>query len=358
MGLFRRLAVLAAVAAALGCTTRPVAAQIPTYTTPQTVTAVLAPVGTMCTGVEQDFTEGVIPAFQNIGQTQHYVYISPSGVQTLQMVVEGIDASGNIYVLSDTQVGTTNFRNTLSATGYFPKIQIAVTCGPTSGSFTLGYTGTSATSNQISGAYQIAQIDKTIAYVAPAGTGITVSAPNTPFGSSQGSLYFQYTGTGPAGSTVSITCEGQANGTTEQQFALATTTTLQVFPLMSVPCPLFTAIYTPGGASASTFDWEYVFQKDSPPPASFIHVTGTTATVVDRLNGVLDNIVVGTPGTGTITIFDLAFTACTGTPATNVVSVITLTSAMSPGELPFGSLFHNGICVQASSAMDFTVNYH
>jgi hypothetical protein len=359
MGLFRKLAVLATVAAALGCTTRPVAAQIPTYTTPQTVTAVLAPVGTMCTGAEQDFTEGVVPGFQNVGQTQHYVYISPNNVQTLAMVIEGIDASGDVYVLSDTQVGTTTFRNTLSATGYFPKIQIAVTCGPAgSGSFTLGYTGTSATSNQISGAYQIAQIDKTLAFVSPAGTGITLSMANTPFGSSQGSLYFQYASPGPAGSTLSITCEGQANGTTEQQFALGTTTVVQVFPLMSVPCPLYSATYTPGGASASTFDWEYIFQKDSPPPASYIHVTGTTATVVDRLNGVLDNIVVGTPGTGTITIFDLAYTACVGSPASNVVSVITLTAAMSPGELPFGSLFNNGICVQASTAMDFTVNYH
>jgi hypothetical protein len=358
MALFRRFAVLAALAAALGCTPRPVAAQIPTYTSPQTVTAVLAPAGTACTGVEQDFAEGSIPSFQNVGQTQHYVYISPSGVQTLQMVIEGIDNAGNVYVLSDTQVGTTNFRNTLTASGYFPKIQIAVTCGPTSGTFSLGYTGTSATSNQSTGAYQIAQIDKTIAFTAPAGTGITLNTANTPFGSSQGSLFFQFTSTGPAGSTISITCSGQANGVSEQQFALATTTSLQVFPMMSTPCPLFTAIYTPGGASAATFDWEYVFQQHTPTPPAYLHVTGTTATVVDMLNGTLDNIVVGTPAAGTITVFDLAFTACTGTPATNVVAVITLASTSPPSTIPFGSYFNNGICVKASAAMDFTVNHH
>jgi hypothetical protein len=358
MRLFRRFAVLAALAA-IGCTPRPVAAQIPTYTTPQTVTAVLAPAGTFCTGSPQIFAQGSIPGFQNIGQTQHYVYFTPASVTTSSVTLEGLDTAGNVYKLAPDQVGSPG-NLAVTGSGYFPKIQVVVTCSPNTGSFTLGYTGTSATSNQIAGAYLAAQIEQALATLAPANATLNLPGAASPFGSSQGILYFKYGGAGgPSGSAITIECRDWESGTdySVQNFTPATVLTLQAFPLAALPCPQYVASYNSGGASAGNFTWWYIFQQSVASPSAFSHITGTTATLVKNGNGVLDNVVIGTGAAGTISFFDLGPAACTGTPATNVVSVITATTT-TPPPVPFGAEFLQGICVKASVAMDLTVNYH
>jgi hypothetical protein len=69
-------------------------------------------------------------------------------------------------------------------------------------------------------------------------------------------------------------------------------------------------------------------------------------------------VTVNTPAAGTISIFDLATAACTGTPSTNTIAVITATSTAPVGAMEYNVYAQNGICVKASSAsIDFTVSY-
>jgi hypothetical protein len=352
----RAVTLLAGLLALLGCAVQPARAQFLGYVSPQSVQQVLAPSSTACTGSAQVFP------VTNLGQTQHYAYIAPSGATSLVMVLQALDAAGNIYRLADDTLGNRGTANvSVAASGYFPKIQVSVTCLPaTTATFTLNYSGSSATFNQTQGAYLLAQQDKIFEYGAAAGTGATFSSLLTPYGNAQGIMTFNYAGSGPSGSTISVSCSAQTgNVFWEQEFALSTTAGEQFFPIAAMPCPAYTAIYTPGGASATTYTWEEIFQPVAASPPSYVHITGTTATVIDMLNGTLDAIVLGTPAAGTITVFDLAYTACSGTPATNIVSVLTVQASAEPSTIPFsGALFQNGICVKASATMDFTVVHH
>jgi hypothetical protein len=280
------------------------------------------------------------------------------------MQIRGVDSSGNVYVISDTAaaaIPVDGANAALLGSGYFPTVQIVVQCLPAStGTFTLFYSGSSATSNQVVGSYLVAQQDKTLASSAPANTTYT-AVLQTPFGSSLGVIYFGYIGTGPAGSQLQIACQTQ-NGTGPSQFIYfpATTTNLpQSFAVPPGPCPNMTVQYSTGGASTAVYQMDYVF---TPPGTSvtggYTHITSTTATVVKAGPGVLHSVVVGLSAAGTISLFDLAPASCTGTPATNIVSVITEFASAAPPPPPeiYDTLFVNGICVKASATMDITVS--
>lgn len=335
-------------------------AQIPQYVTPQSVTAILAN-NLPCTGSPQTFsTAAAIPNFGNLGQTQHYAYMSIGSAATVSMEIDGIDGLGNVYRISDTARISNKLSGTnpvLTATGYFPNIQIVVDCS-TGFDFDLGYTGTSATSNQNSGAYQLAQVDKVLSSGSPANTNLAVPTFQPPFSSSFGTLYFQYGTTGPAGSVLVVSCQGEAStgNLAIYDFSLATTG-LQIFTVPDSTCPSVTVTYVSGGASATNFALDYIFpQAGFKGTKSYTHVTTTTATVVKAGPGTLHTLVVGTPAAGTITLFDLAPTGCTGTPVTNVVSVITATATFPAAPEIYDTLFKNGICLQLSAAMDVTAS--
>jgi len=87
------------------------------------------------------------------------------------------------------------------------------------------------------------------------------------------------------------------------------------------------------------------------------HITGTTATAVKATTGVLIQLNVNTPAAGTITLFDLASGNCTGTPSTNVRAILTTIASTQPVPITFNAHFANGICLQASVAMDLTAVY-
>lgn len=332
-----------------------VRAQVPTYTSPQTVQQVLAPAGTACTGTAQTFT------VTNLGQTQHYAYIKTSAVQNLVMQLFGVDSAGNQFLISDTATtGAPAFGSTpsLAATGYYPKVQVVVTCLPaTTATFILSYTGTSSTSNVNAGGYELAQIDKVIAIGASAATNLGVTF-QPPFGSSAGSMIFNPSGGIPAGTQLDVSCFGVgAGGGPPLSYTLATTG-LQIFNVPASSCPVADISFVANGASAQTFGLDYVFtQPGQTLSGSYMHVTGTTATVVKPGSGILHSLVVGTPAVGTISLFDLAPAACTATPSTNVVAVITATATFPAAPEIFDVLFQNGICVKASATMDFTLSY-
>jgi hypothetical protein len=341
----------------LGFLIAPVAnAQQPVSIVPTQQT--LAPSGTPCTGSAQIFP------INNRNQTQHYAYVvTNSTVTNLVMQIQGLDASGNLYIISDTSTVAqpiTGNNSSLQGSGYFPTVQISIKCLPaTTGMFTLSYSGGQAITNVNVGSYLISQQDKTIGSTAPAGTTYSTGIFQSPFGNSYGVLYFEYTGAGPAGSTLNITCQTQNGIGSGFAFNLASTTSVQqTFPVPAQSCANVTIQYTAGGASAATYLLDYVFV---PPGAAisngYAHIAGTAATAVKAGPGVLHTVVIGTPAAGTVTLFDLAPASCTGTPASNVVSVITATATFPAAPEIYDTQFNNGICVKASATMDITVNY-
>jgi hypothetical protein len=339
-----------------GFSARPLYAQAPVQIVP--TQQVLAPAGTACTGATQTFP------VNNRNQTQHYAYVhTNSSVTNLVMQIQGIDASGNLYIISDTSttaVPITGNNASLPGSGYFPQIQVSVFCLPAStGMFSLNYSGAEATTNVNVGSYLITQQDKTISSQAAANVSYSPGTFQTPFGNSYGVIYFQYNGTGPAGSALNINCQTQTGtGATAFIYSLATTTAIeQIFSIPPFTCPNVTISYTTGGASAALYSLDYVFL---PPGAnatrSYTHIANTAAVVVKAGPGVVHTVVVGTPATGTISLFDLASANCTGTPSTNTVSVITATATFPSAPMIYDSLFTNGICVKTSAVMDITVN--
>jgi hypothetical protein len=337
-----------------GCAARSAIAQTPVTVQPSQ--QVLAPAGTACTGSVQTFT------VNNRNQTQHNVSIKTTSVTGLSVQIFGQDSGGNLFLISDTgTIGAPSVGSNpiLSANGYFPTIQVQVLCTPmTTGTFILSYSGTSASSNpQVVGGAQLTLEDKSIAQAAPANAGASASF-QPPFGDSLGYFTVLYApGAGPAGSTVGVVCV-DASGSQTANFSFnLTTATLQVIPVPDASCPIATAVYGSGGATADTISIDYTFlQPGFKGTNSYTHIIGTTATTIKIGPGVVHTIVIGTPAAGTVTLFDIAPVLCTGTPVTGIVSVITATTTFPSAPMIYDSLFQNGICVKASAVMDITVN--
>lgn len=244
----------------------PARAQFIGYTSPQTVQTTLAN-NTTCTGSPQNFITGVTAGFSNLGQTEHFVSIIGSGVTTLQAEIDGLDNQGNVFRISEMLRAPTGFTNAnLSGTGYYPRIQVKVQCNPGTGTFTLNYSGGSSTPIQTVGSYQVAQIDKE--FFAGASTGSSQSDTiQTPFGNSLGMINFVSSGGAPAGSQIIITCENLATGVISIQpvFNLNTGGTSQRFFVPASNCPFAVVQYATGGASANTFNLEYMFTTPGSP---------------------------------------------------------------------------------------------
>src|SRR6266542_620813 len=156
----------------------PARAQFIGYTSPQTLATSIA-----CTGSTQTYP------INNLGQTQHYLSIAniSTGTTQLQAAIQGVDVQGNVFQISDVlELGGSNLgsrQGNLTASGYFPKIQVAITCSPNTGTYSASYSGAWGTFNVNAGAYLTAQIDK----VSFSGADATVNQTNifqTPFGSS------------------------------------------------------------------------------------------------------------------------------------------------------------------------------
>jgi hypothetical protein len=226
----------------------------------RTVSATVAS-GATCTGSAQTFTTAQgITNFRNIGQTSHLA-TATSNATTFQMEIDGIDNLGNVFRLSDLQVGIpTSAKGGLvvTASGYMTTIQINITCSSGS-TFSVSYTGSfSPSPPNIAGSLLVA-VDKLPFQTAPANASASTTF-QSPTGNSQGTIIFQYAAAGPSGSTVTATCLSNA-GTTLQAytFSISTATTPQLFQVPASTCPFITLAYTSGGASATTYNLEYTF---------------------------------------------------------------------------------------------------
>jgi hypothetical protein len=333
----------------IGCAPRRAQAQFLGYTSPQTVQQTLA-TAQACSGTS-------LFNATNIGQTQHTVTFTTAGNPvTAAVEIDGIDVLGINFRISDVLMGP----GVVTGVGYFPKIQIKVTCAPGSATFNLAYAGVSSTPNPTAGLYVQSQLDKFIQQAANNNASALVSGVGTPFGNSFGQLVFIYNSSPLAGSTLTVTCFNTWTTTPfTQTFNVANISTVQVFPVTPEYCASLNVTYTTGGASAGTYNLSYEFFPPGIPLNSnqYTHVTTTTATAAKATPGFLHAVTVNTAAAGTISIFDLPTASCTGTPATNIVAVITVPAATN-GLPPF--LYDvnllQGICVKASVAMDFTVS--
>lgn len=333
----------------------PARAQFIGYVSPQTVQQSLAS-NVACSGAPQVFSA------INLGQTQHLFTVQANATTTLQAVIRGIDTNGVTQNISDTAVIAQN-GGVVQAAGYFPITQIVITCTPVStGAFSIAYSGASATNPVPGGVFAQSQTLKQI------WNGFSTSTPstftfNTPFGNEAGYISFLYASGAAASGTLAVTCKDLLGDTLVSgaiTLSLANVGTIQTFQLPPIPCPQEALIFTPGSGTAVINVLQSFNPAGSPTnitAGTYSHITGTTATAVKAVNGILVSLNVNTPAAGTISVFDLAGASCTGTPSTNTVAVITATSTVPVGGFFYNAQLQNGICVKASAAMDFTVSY-
>lgn len=226
----------------------------------QTVAATVAN-GATCTGSAQNFTTSQnIPNFKNLGQTSHLA-TATSNASQFQMEIDGIDNLGNPFRLSDLQLGvptTAKGGLVVTASGYMPNIQISVTCSVGS-TFSVSYSGSfSPQPPNIAGAL-LSSVEK-LPFQTAAANATSSTTFQTPSGNSSGTIIFQYSGVGPSGSSVSAQCLTNSNiNLSLYTFSLTTVATPQLFNVSASSCPFVTLTYTSGGASAVTYNLEYVF---------------------------------------------------------------------------------------------------
>jgi hypothetical protein len=235
----------------------------------RTVSATLAN-GVACTGTPQNFITNNqtlnAAGFKNIGQTSHLA-TATSNASQFQMEIDGIDNLGNVFRLSDLQVGvptTAKGGLVVTASGYMTNIQISVTCTP-AGTFSVSYSGSySPQPPNLAGALLVA-VDK-LPFQTAAANATASTTFQTPGGNSGGTIVFQYSGAGPTGSTVGVQCvSNSGSNLTSFLFPLAVAATPQLFTVGPAACPFVTLTYTSGGASAVTYNLEYVFTATGNP---------------------------------------------------------------------------------------------
>ena len=276
------------------------AAQFIGYVSPQTVQQTIA-TNTNCTGAAQTFP------INNLGQVQHYLTLaSIVNAQTFQAEIDGIDVQGNVYTLSDTaeMPGLSITRQgVLYGSGYYPQLQARITCTPNTATFSASYAGGWGTSAPTGGASLRASIDTVNFFNISATVNQNDSNVPTPFGSSAGTLYFQYNTSTPTGTpTLSVACStlGVTASTFVTSFTPAATTALQVFQIPDQACPLISIQFTSTG-TGTTLTAEYVFA----PPGLSNHAStdpcsaGTfqkTTAAISAAAGATTQIIAGSTG--------------------------------------------------------------
>ena len=269
MRILKYLNIFVGTLALLGYAARPARAQFTGYNSPQTVQQALT-TNTTCTGSAQDFP------VQNLGRTQHWATGTVSaGMNTFQMQFFGFDASGNATAISDpmTLMNSPQISNgILTATGYFPVVKVRVFCLPNTATFTVNYSGSSSSPIPITGGYQVGAIDKVLAVSQDATVNPTFFSLNAPYGSSGGTLIFNYSVSSMTGSTLQVQC-GTTNSTAgfipNITITLANTLVAQTFQMPSQPCPFPKVAYTHGtNVGGTLFNLEYIFAAPAAQPSS------------------------------------------------------------------------------------------
>lgn len=250
-------------------------AQFIGFTSPQTTSQTLA------SNVNCQTTKQFFPV-QNLGQTQHLATAKLStSVVNFSMQFFGVDQNGNSFPISDVATVTPNpfiSNGVLQAVGYFPVVELVITCFPNTATFTLDYAGSSSSPIFSAGGYAFAQYDKPI-FTNGDQTLSSASIPiSSPTLNASGTLIFTYNSSAPTGTPglLSLQCGTvQSNvvfpgGVANWTFPLIQNTGAQVFPVPAFPCPQPALSYVPLGTSTpgSTFSLEYIFNPLGAPIAA------------------------------------------------------------------------------------------
>jgi len=319
----------------------------------RTISATLAN-GATCTGAAQNFTtsgNAGIPAgtFKNVGQTSHLA-TATSNAATFQMEIDGIDNLGNVYRLSDLQVGIpTSAKGGLvvTASGYMTNIQVSVTC-TAAATFSAAYTGSFSPQPPNIAGTLLASVDKLPFQTAPANATASITF-QTPNGNSAGTIIHDYSGIGPAGSTITAQCiTNSGQNLSSFNYALGTTAAPQFFNVPGSTCPFVTLTYTSGGASAVTYTLEYIFSAqgtagNSDPCASttkkssvLLNISTATTTQLVPLSGTSSiyvcSFVFGARSTGGTAVPSVTFEF--GTGAACAVGTTALTGGFFSADPP------------------------
>lgn len=353
----------------------PSRAQFIGYTSPQTVNQqIFSAVNTTQVSPSSNSNQSLcnsIPigtsacAIPNIGQSIHYVTVRTSAGANFRLNLEGTNDGTNWFSMSEgtsdtgQDAGNPGFAG-FFASGSFNAYRLNLQVGSISGTMSVWYSGTSVSTGTPGGSFNPSSPYRRILAVAP-NTAVTLTAVQRTvypsFGNTASTVYFKFVANPCATGSLAISSGPDSQHvTTSATIVPANNTNLQTFSLPASTAGMMTFNYTACGTE--TYDASIVFF----PPGSggistdtFTHVTGTTATVAKGTAGFLHTLSVNTGGAGTISIFDLATAACTGTPATNVIAVVTAT-ATTLQTFTYDVNTVNGICVKASVAMDFTVS--
>ncbi|MGA7791837.1 MAG: hypothetical protein WCA19_02285 [Candidatus Acidiferrales bacterium] len=326
-------------------------AQFIGYTSPQTTSF------TVANAVTCPASPGVTNTVNvpNLGQTNHFVTYNTTGTAS-RIVVDILESDGSLTQrISDD--GQSIPSGVITANGYYPIIQVSYTCIGNGGTISIQYFGVSSTALPVTGLQDVAAYHKTVTQNNTSGTGQSFGIA-TPYGNTCGNLYFNNSSS-QAGTTLTVSLnEGGSITPTILPSQTMATSGLTIIPMPCFPATFVNVSVTPGGAG--NFAIVYDFWKSGTAVnttlGTYTHVTTTTATTAKATFGTLVSITVNTPAAGTISVFDLATASCTGTPATNVVAVITATATAPFGTFAYNHAMLNGICVKASVAMDFTVS--
>jgi hypothetical protein len=222
-----------------------------------------------CTGSVQTF------AVKNVGQSQHYAAAQFTNATKAQFEIDGIDKAGTIYRISDvtTLAAPLSPFGAVQGNGVFPAIQVSVTCSPASATFSLTYSGGSASGAPAVGTYLLSSMDKYV-FNGISATANQSTSFQTPFGGTAGTIYFEFTGAGsPSGTEVQLVCSGQNASLfyfSPYQAYPAQTLGLQMFPVPNYVCPNMTVNYF-AGTGGATLSLEYVFN-----PPSFLSTLAAT----------------------------------------------------------------------------------
>lgn len=332
------------------------------FTSPQTVTQTLFTAQTTPTQV----------LVRNLGQVVHYVtYQTTSANCTVSMAVVGSFDGINFFPISAEAnmngllIGGANATGIIGY-GYFPVIAVKLyNLAHCAGqSISASYVGTSTSIPSTFGVFQQSNGMRQAVLQDADLSGAQAVAGNiaTPFNNSAGTLYVQCVTTN-CGSSAAITLKTALSPplttTTIATITVANTQTLQSFAVPSVSSQFLTLNIASGAFSGTDVNIYYEF--DNPGfgknPNLYSHIAGTTATAVKGVGGTLHTLTVNTPAAGTISIFDLASAACTGTPSTNTVAVLTIGASTAPTTFTYDTALVNGICVKASAAMDLSASF-
>jgi hypothetical protein len=209
----------------------------------------------LCTGGTQ--VSSFIP---NLGQTQHTISLTPTATDVSAFAEASYDGT-TFFTASDVIRTRTSATAQVTFSAYYPVMRVNATCAAASGSFTVNYSGTSVTPGGPAGSSLNGTIGKNITGTAPsAGSNFSLTI-STPFGTSNGQIRFFYSGAGPSGSTLTLTCVDPIIGGSPvvAAFSLTTSASLQIFTVPALACTQVFFSYVSGGASAQTFSAAYIF---------------------------------------------------------------------------------------------------